>query len=97
MSDSLVKKCGPAPRPVETAPRDGRLLRLLVDYSGEDAFNSLTDELQAWTVGCNALDNTGEDEWQMAGWNWTHDCFSDGNGKVIGWLPFHPEAEDVTA
>lgn len=98
MSDSpRTIPAGPEPRPVETAPRDGRLLRPLVDYSGEDSLNPLSDAGIAWTVGCNCFDNNEEDDWLMAGWNWTHDFFCEGRGRVIGWLPFHPETEDVTA
>lgn len=97
----------PKPLPLDLAPRDGTMLRLLVDYSEEanreaaDALSMqgflwpwtpLEDAFQAWTVGFNNLDNTGEDEWQFAGWNWSQDCFTEGHGKIIGWLPFHGEA-----
>ena len=75
--------------PPENAPKDGTLLRLLVDYRGEHGAGPLEDEDQAWTVGFNDLANTGEDEWQIAGWNWSQDCFTEGHGAVIGWLPFH--------
>ena len=72
--------------PADTAPKDGTMLRLLVNY--EDGSGALEDADEAWTIGFNSLENTGEDEWQIAGWNWCHDCFTDGRGKVIGWLPF---------
>lgn len=82
-----------APRPINTAPRDGRLLRLLVDWSGEGSRHPIADAAQGWTIGFNNRDNVEEDEWQIAGWCWSHDHFTEGRGRVIGWLPFHPETE----
>lgn len=79
----------PVARPMNTAPKDGTMLRLLVDYSGEEAAGALEDELQAWTIGFNTLRDADEDEWRFAGWNWTQDCFTEGYGQVIGWLPLH--------
>lgn len=89
-----AERKAPAARPVVTAPRDGRMLRLLVDYSGEDAAHALEDALQGWTIGFNNSDNDEEAEWQFAGWCWSHDHFNEGRGRVIGWLPFHPEADE---
>jgi len=64
--------------PIETAPKDGTLLLLLVDYQmGEHA---LENELVARTIGFNNLDNDGEDEWKFAGWCWAHDHFVQGMG-----------------
>lgn len=86
-----------APRPMETAPKDGRMLRLLVDYSADDADHALEDALQAWTIGFNNLGNTEEDKWQFVGWCWSHDHFTEGHGKVIGWLPWeHSDAAGLT-
>lgn len=76
------------PRPIETAPKDGTMLRLLVDYEGVENWMPLTDDNQSWTIGFNDLQNIGEDEWVFVGWNWSQDCFGTGEGKVIGWLPF---------
>ena len=76
------------PRPIETAPKDGTMLRLLVDYEGVENWMPLTDDNQSWTIGFNDLQNMGDDEWIIAGWNWSQDCFGTGEGKVIGWLPF---------
>ena len=76
------------PRPIETAPKDGTMLRLLVDYEGVENWMPLTDDNQSWTIGFNTLEDTGDDEWIIAGWNWSQDCFGTGEGKVIGWLPF---------
>lgn len=97
----------PAPLPVDLAPRDGTMLRLLVDYS--EAANAaeiaqmnadgylwphtpLEDTADtAWTIGFNSLENTGEDTWQFVGWSWSQDCYVEGRGKVVGWLPLHGE------
>lgn len=84
-----TERAEPVPCPVDSAPKDGTLIRLLVDYSSDDAAGALEDAAEAWTIGFNNLRDTGDDEWQFAGWNWSHDCFTEGHGKVIGWLPFH--------
>ncbi|MBV2183246.1 MAG: hypothetical protein KUL88_01710 [Rhizobium sp.] len=73
-----------------TAPKDNTLVRLLVDYSGEGD-HPLEDAEQAWTVGFNNFEDTEFDEWQFAGWSWSQDCFCEGQGRVIGWAPFHPD------
>lgn len=80
--------------PMDTAPTDGTLLRLRMDYSGEEYSNALWDTAQfAWTIGFNQLDHTGVDEWQYAGWDWNGDEFEKGRGGVpVGWLPFHGES-----
>lgn len=70
-------------------PKDGRMVCLLVDYSGDGAA-PLEDALTAWTIGYNTLDDTGEDEWILVGWNWCQDCYCQGHGRVIGWAPFTP-------
>src|SRR5690606_942024 len=71
-------------RPIETAPRDGTIIRLLVEF--EDHATEDT-EGPAWTIGHNSRDNTGDDEWQLAGWCWNHDHYTEGRGKPVGWLP----------
>lgn len=71
-------------RPMESAPRDGSLLRLLVEFT-EHATEDQTEP--APTIGSNSLANTGIDEWLFAGWCWTHDRFTQGEGKPVGWLP----------
>lgn len=77
------------PLPMDCAPKDSTMCRLLVDY-GEDDFGALEDSAEpTWTIGFNQFDHTGDDEWLMAGWDWSHDVFTQGQGKVIGWLPFH--------
>ena len=71
-------------QPIETAPKDGTLLLLLV----QDGDNTTEDEVVWRTIGSNTSDNTAEEEpWQMAGWNWSYDHYCAGNGKVIGWMP----------
>ena len=75
--------------PAETAPKDGSILRLFVDYSVKDGCGALEDAETAWTIGFNQLVDTGDDVWEFAGWDWGGDCFTQGHGKVIGWLPFH--------
>lgn len=70
-------------RPIETAPRDGSMLRLLVEFSE----HSTEDEDQAPTIGANNFDNDEEDVWKFAGWCWSHDHFVQGEGVPVGWLP----------
>lgn len=85
-------------RPALTAPRDGTLVRLLLDYSDEENWVPLEDKIQAWTIGYNTLADTGDDEWIIVGWDWSQDCWCEGSGKIIGWLPFVPQAPaDATA
>lgn len=67
--------------------RDETVL-LMVDYS--DGNHPLDNALIALTVGHNNDHNVGESEgqgWQFAGWCWTHDHYTEGDGKPIGWLP----------
>lgn len=78
-------------RSIDSAPKDGTMLRLLVQPGAaeEDGWTPFTDSREPYaTIGFNALSDTLEDQWQFAGWDWCHDCFTDGAGKVIGWLPF---------
>lgn len=70
-------------RPMDTAPRDGQMLRLLVQFTSHPT----EDEGLAPTIGSNNLENDEVDEWKFAGWCWTHDHFVDGEGEPIGWLP----------
>lgn len=72
------------PLPMGTAPRDGTLVRLLVEFD-----DNATDDGPGphWTIGANNLEHDGEDEWKFAGWNWNFDEFTAGFGKPVGWLP----------
>lgn len=72
--------------PADSAPKDGSMLRLLVDYS--TGHGSLDDAMISWTIGFNSLLHTGEDWWEIAGWNWEQDCFCNAQGEILGWLPF---------
>lgn len=84
------------PNPMDTAPKDGTMVHLLVDYRPEDADHPLEDALIAWTIGFNNLSNTGEDVWQFVGWSWTQDCFTDGLGTPLGWFPINiPTIKDT--
>lgn len=79
-----VREEAERPNSMDVAPTDGTLLRLLVEFEN----GSLEDGTEpCWTIGFNNLGNTGIDEWQFAGWNWTHDNFCQGSGIPIGWLP----------
>jgi hypothetical protein len=74
-----------------TAPKDGTMLHLLIRPGQEelDAFTSFHDSREPYeTIGFNQLKDTLEDVWQFAGWDWYHDCITDGHGEVIGWRPF---------
>lgn len=80
-------------RALADAPRDGTIIRLLIDWTGSDGWSPLTDAMKSWTIGGSSLDHTGEDFWQYVGWNWSQDCFGDlrtddGAPMPIGWLPF---------
>lgn len=68
-------------RPMETAPRDGTMLRLLVQF--EDHATEDTTE-PAPTIGAYC---EGAECWQFAGWCWSHDHFTEGKGEPVGWLP----------
>ncbi len=75
------------PRPMNTAPRDGTMIRLLVQFT-EHATEDTAGP--AWTIGARNDHNVGELEWggwQFAGWCWTHDHFTEGKGTPVGWLP----------
>jgi len=76
---------------MKSAPKDGTIVRLLVDYSGEDACHPLEDATVTHTIGGCTDGNTGLREgFKFAGWSWEQDCFCEGRGKPIGWLPFEP-------
>lgn len=79
-------------RPMDTAPRDGTLLRLQVRFTE----HATEDAEEAWTIGSNSFDANGEDVWQFAGWCWEHDHFTEGKGTPIGWLPMHDSHADLS-
>jgi len=81
-----------------SAPKDGTMLRLLVNPD-QDEFTAFDDSLTPYeTIGSNSLADTGEDRWEFAGWDWQQDCFITGRGEVIGWSPFKAaEASQIEA
>ncbi|WP_312325681.1 hypothetical protein [Stenotrophomonas sp.] len=79
------------PRQMKTAPRDGTMVRLLVQFT--DHATEDTDGA-AWTIGANNHDHDGEDLWQFAGWCWTHDHFTEGKGTPVGWLPLVRDTDE---
>lgn len=74
--------------PIETAPKDGTVVRLLVQFTEHNLQDGLDE---APTIGANCGDFDGEDVWKFAGWDWTNDRFTQGEGTPIGWLPLAPE------
>ncbi|MCE0778879.1 DUF3850 domain-containing protein [Pseudomonas sp. NMI542_15] len=72
-------------RDMASAPRDGMLVRLLVEFTEHATEDS--ESMPSPTIGANSYDHTGEDVWQFAGWSWEQDCFTQGAGDPIGWLP----------
>jgi hypothetical protein len=74
---------------MDTWDRRDETVLLLVDYS-DDGEHALDDATVAITIGHNNDHNVGEGEgsgWQFAGWCWSHDHYTEGKGKPIGWLP----------
>ena len=74
-------------------PKDGRLLKLLVYYGTDKAYGPLEDASIAWPIGFNQVKDTDEDLWEMAGWNWEQDHFTEGHGEIIDWTPFLSKKE----
>jgi hypothetical protein len=75
-------------QPMDTAPKDNTLVLLLVEYS--DGAHPLEDSHIARTIGHNSYGDTGEDQWQFAGWSWCQDVYTQGTGKPIAWMPMPP-------
>ena len=75
-------------QPIETAPKDGTLVLLLI-AAGEGCEHPLEDsDKPTRTLGFNNFAHDGEDVWKFAGWCWSHDHFTEGKGKPIGWRPY---------
>lgn len=82
-------------REMVNAPKDGTMLRLLVNPD-QNEFTAFDDSLTPFeTIGFNNLENTEEDRWEFAGWDWQQDCFITGRGEVIGWAEMLPGAADT--
>lgn len=75
-------------RPIETAPKDGTLLFLLVDadIDSEDSSMPTENKLSYRTIGHNNFDDDRRDIWQFAGWCWSHDHWVEGRGKPTHWM-----------
>jgi hypothetical protein len=71
-------------QPMGTAPKDGTMLRLLVQFD-ENATDDSAEPCP--TIGANNFDHDGLDDWRFAGWCWSHDVFTEGVGTPVGWLP----------
>lgn len=78
-------------RDMATAPRDGTIVRLLVEFTE----HATEDADQAPTIGANNFENDGDDRWQFAGWCWSHDHFTEGKGEPVGWLPMLDEPRRI--
>lgn len=85
MSSNELRPPMYAALPMKLAPKNGTLLRLLVMFEEGPLEDDNTKPI--WTIGFNSLNDSGHDLWQFAGWNWTHDCFCEGTGTPVGWLP----------
>ena len=80
----------PLYRRMEEAPKDGSMLRLFCRFDGDSSTGAFEDADEGWTIGTNNLSNTGEDLWEIVGWDWEHDTFRQAHTAVpLGWLPFH--------
>jgi hypothetical protein len=73
-------------RPIETAPKDGALIALLVESDTEE-WTPTQDAMEYVTIGSNSRDLNDIDEWTFAGWCWCNDHFTEGYGKPIKWAP----------
>ena len=97
-------------RRLESAPKDGTMVRLLVQWPTRDEnpngpWGPFEDCNRSWTFGFNSEDHTGEDAWQFAGWDWQQDQFVDyldrdeetqqaAGMQIIGWLPLDQASTD---
>lgn len=79
-------------QPITNAPRDGTVLRLLVDYKPKGTHPIDDARRYAWTIGFNNAEiDYDDDEWHIAGWDWDNEHFTNGSGKPVGWLPLISE------
>jgi hypothetical protein len=60
--------------PIETAPKDGTLLLLLIKETeiSKDSLDDVFTGDYSRTIGINNLDNDEQDRWQIVGWDWCH-------------------------
>jgi hypothetical protein len=87
------KPPSPAYRHMSTAPKDGTLIRLLIEQD-EDTIVAFEDtDGPFWTIGFNNFESTQEDCWQFVGWDWQHDHMCEVPGTPIGWSDFSSPAD----
>ena len=72
-------------RPIETAPKDGSSVLLLV----EDSDYPLEDERATATIGAYGTEGGTEFDqtWNFAGWDWCQDRYVRVNGTPTHWMP----------
>jgi hypothetical protein len=78
-------------RPIATAPKDGTLILLLIAPDEERCCELEDTAKGSRTIGQNNFDHDGEDKWLFAGWSWSHDHYTEGQGNPCAWMPL-PEA-----
>lgn len=71
---------------LEEAPKDATMLKVLAVFEE----NGLEDDFShpQPSIAFSDEDFTGDKGWKLVGWDWSHDCFTQGKGKIIGWKPF---------
>lgn len=72
-------------QPIESCPRDGTLVLLLVPIQDEMmAIDAENDPTPAYTrtIGFCDTDYCDPGGWHLAGWDWSHDCFCAGTATA---------------
>lgn len=82
--------------PIETAPKDGTPVLLLIAET--DDSNFMEDALLGRTIGMYGVNGGPEVDptWSFPGWNWCGDEFENGRGTPIKWQPL-PAAPDAVS
>lgn len=81
-------------RSPETAPMDGTIIELNIEYT--NGHSPLHDAIVAPTIGWNSFDDTGDDCWEIVGWDWSQDHIRNGRGKILGWRSSRLNLPDPT-